>query len=465
MNRMKPGHKMTDPSPDAPRLCQPSFYQKMLLDQCQSPDTTQEYLDYITLKWAFHVTPGGDVRRIRRAFDKLTQRHDSLRLNFMQGERGWKARILPHHPTGLIVEDLGEMSKEDMLEAVTERAMQPMPILSDTLFQMHLLKFGDMGDVALTRVHHAVMDGYSIILLIEELLKHLVNLPVLGKPVSHIDFVAHRTRALKLTEKAHKDYWNKELLPIAPPPDIGRHKKGLPRLASPSRMSKNVGLANFVPAEGIKRLAARGKGSGVTAYSYLFAAFGDVMCQDAGTDHILINAVIGRKDAVLANFIGAEMQMITIKYAPQPTMNIDEKAKYVSDKLAEGIAHLPTTAFHPDGAIETDFAKNNRARKQLLIHIPHSPGRMKSSPFARLFSSAISGKLSFGMIKIERLKLPRPTLTDFELSLKIDEGPDGLTASLASDEAGFDLNDLNLIRAKICALLDLDDLLPDTGKE
>ena len=435
--------------PVSKRFLPISEYQDEVTSIWNELSTTDFFREYTSIKWAFLVKPRADERRIRRAFNKLTERHDSLRLRFVEFPSGYKAEIQSKHPTGLIVEDFGEMDHNDMMREVNNRAQRLLSVFDDALFQMHLLRFGKMGDVVLTHVHHAVVDGYSIVLLIEELLKHALSLPVMNKPIGHAEFIAHRLRELKKVDKDNILYWEEELLPVASPMNIGRVAKGLPPLTGLGELYETVQIPSLFSKPEATALSQISQESGYSHYSYMFAAFSDVICEESGSDHALINCIIGRKDAALSSFIGPEMQSITLNIPYSPNQSIHEKAKIVSRKIREGADHSPTNAFRKNGAIDKSFHASGRRRNQFLVHIPQSPGRIKNSPFSNLFYKAMAGKVSFGLITIERLDLEKTNFTNFELSLTMEEGSDGLVAMLSSDKMGFGIDDLNRIRNKL----------------
>ncbi|KAG1647415.1 Chondramide synthase cmdD [Nymphon striatum] len=181
----------------APRVQPPRFFPTRWIEDFLisfDPDTTKSYHDYLTVRWAVRIMPGISPRTLRRAFDNLVARHEPLRLRFVQTNGGWKSEVLAEHPLGLIVEDFGAMSKDEQQAIVTERVRRPLTALSDALFEMRLLRFERSGDVLMMRANHAIIDGFSVGLLIEELLKHIVGVPVGPPPLSYGEFVAFQQK-------------------------------------------------------------------------------------------------------------------------------------------------------------------------------------------------------------------------------------------------------------------------------
>ncbi len=437
---------MSQRSGDKIQLLPLSPYQNHLIEELANPNTSNALQDYNILRWAFLVKPKADERRMRRAFDKLTQRHDSLRLRIVKNGNDYKAEIQPKHPIGLIVEDLGEMSREDLVQAVQERASKPLSIFSDALFEMRLLRFGKSGDVMLTRVQHAICDAYSIVLIIEEFLKFIINLPVLKDPASHLKFVQSRLRDRNLNEDKNTAFWNKQMLPLGSKPNIGRSAKGLAPL-HPGNIGPTIGIRDILLDDEMKTVTAHASSTRLTTFNYLYAAFGDALCQIANVDECMICNVVGRNDTALSAFVGAEMQLLTLKYEYQPNFSLDEKARYVAKLIQGGIEHLPTKAFRPGQKIHDALEESGRTLKQFFVHVPQSPARMKSSPFAKAFSNALSSKLKVGFFEVEFLDVDDTVQTDFELDFSLKVRGDVWTASLIGNAEGYAEEDiLNISR-------------------
>ena len=84
------------------QAAQPTIYpattwQQYLLDEATHPDCTDDLRDRFILSNAFLVQPKVDLRRLRRAVEKLRERHDSLRIRLCQIKGKWRAVIDPPH--------------------------------------------------------------------------------------------------------------------------------------------------------------------------------------------------------------------------------------------------------------------------------------------------------------------------------------------------------------------------------
>ena len=99
-----------------------SFRHADSLKHCTQPYCSDAYHDKALLRWAHLITPSLDERRAKRAFDKLVERHDSLRLKFESENGEWRAHVLPKHPSGIVIEEYGDVNDEAFEAIVNERA-------------------------------------------------------------------------------------------------------------------------------------------------------------------------------------------------------------------------------------------------------------------------------------------------------------------------------------------------------
>ena len=430
-----------------------SSYQRIMLMTAADPETSKHFHEKNTVRWAFRIKPSVPERTLRRAFDKLVARHDSLRLRFVEGAEDWQAEILQEHPVGLMVEDISALPVEEQQEVIRARALDPMTAFSDPLFEMILFKGGKAGDVVLTRAQHAIIDGYSIVVLIEDLLKSVLNMPQGPNPPGHEAFMLHRARAIAQRQEEKDAFWRNALLPPPPDPNIGRKAKGLPPL-SPKNIGRARHLDNILSAEQAKALEARVKKTGISAYSYLNAAFCETLCSLADQQEVIVNSVFGRKDGNLAGFVGAEMQLLGMKYRSDPTQ-LDSRAAWVAGFMSEAMEACPTDAFRRKGGILETLSSQGATWLRFLVHMPTPSGRLSNSPFKKLFDEAQEGKVALGFLSVERINLAGEGEVDSEIQFSVHQKGTVPNASLLADAEGYDAGDLQEIADCVTAQLRL----------
>ncbi len=413
-----------------------SGYQKRMIAAASDPATKQAFHEQKTIRWAFRIVPGIPLRSLRRAFDKLVARHDSLRLRFADTTEGWQAEIMLAHPQGLIVEDLSHLGSAEQDAAIHKAAIQPMSALSEPLFEMILFQCGKKSDVVLMRAHHAIIDGYSVVLIIEELLKMLLNMPLLSKPQGHKDFIELSRKRLLERVGEKEAFWQAKLLPLPEDPQIGRKALGLESI-SPQTVGQTIRIDDVLTPDQSGKLAERSKASSTSAFSILHTAFSETICEMSGQTEFIVLSVLGRKDSKMSSFVGADIQPLFMKYHSKPGQ-LAERAAWVSQQIADASDQLPTNVFSPDHAVGGAFNKKYMSPARFLVNMGHSAGRMSSSPFRKLFSKGIEGKLSFGFVSVERVDLVGQTDTDSEVEFLIGQTLCGPNGSIIADASAFD---------------------------
>lgn len=424
-----------------------SLYQEAVIATASDPQTTQFHNEHNTIRWAFRVMPGLAPRRVARAFDKLTARHESLRLSFVQRAKGWVAEISPKHAKGLLVEDYSALTPTEQDDALRVWANTPLAILTEPMFEMVLMRCGAGGDVLLIRAHHGVVDGYGLLVMFEELLKLVLNLPVFGTPPGQADFVLSERQRLAADAGRKAAYWQDQLLPLPPDPMIGRTLAGLAPITAQTS-GPTIRLDAILTAAQIRQVEGMASKAGISSFCFLFAAFAETICNMGHVSEVMVNSVLARHDGAMAGFVGSDIQRFIVKYAGG-LGDIANRAAWVSGQVADAAGHLPATAFFSEGAITKAFAQQNVSPRRFIVHIGHPTGRMASSPFKALFDTALEGRVSLGHLSMERISLPGRNETDYELNLLIGTTKERLNGSIIASADGYGMDDLKAIAAGI----------------
>ncbi|WP_219820931.1 condensation domain-containing protein, partial [Methylobacter tundripaludum] len=170
-----------------------------------------------------------------RAWAKLTERHESLRAQFVEDEQGALHRnvVQPDRP------ELEEITVTDLVSAkslIRERQNRPISLNAAPLWRAGLVHVGQTGETLFwLAMHHAVGDGGSLNILLDELAQLLQDkkLPPLRGSYAHS---AARAAAYRVSDEFKQDslYWRNSLtaLPEAAfedwPLDMPRLQDGKP---------------------------------------------------------------------------------------------------------------------------------------------------------------------------------------------------------------------------------------------
>ncbi|HYC27183.1 MAG TPA: condensation domain-containing protein, partial [Chitinophagaceae bacterium] len=157
-----------------------------------------------------------DATALTRAFETLIQRHESLRTVFVEDARGEVMQhILPHMPFTINYHDLqhGPIPEEKVRTIVQSTIACAFDLSSGPLLRASLVKLGESKWVFTYVMHHIISDGWSMGVLIKELLL-LYNAYSSGNEISlpdlriqYKDFTAWQQRQ---PLQAHREWWLKQ---------------------------------------------------------------------------------------------------------------------------------------------------------------------------------------------------------------------------------------------------------------
>jgi len=271
---------------------------------------------------AFEVEGEISKNKIQAAFQKLVERHESLRTCFktiegqvMQQVKGFDGFVLT--------------SKRafENIEIVEDRFVQPFDLANGPLFRAELVE-GEEKTYLLIDMHHIISDGVSMAVLINEFGDLYSGKVLEPLKLQYKDFAVWQNEFLKSdTMKAQEKYWldvfADELPVIRLPYDYDR----------PVRKSFEGDTVGFEVSrettEGLKRLS---KMTGTTMHMILLSAFNIVLSKYSGQEDIIVGTPIsGRVHADVQNIMGMFVNTLALRNKPQGNKRYIEFLKEVKE--------------------------------------------------------------------------------------------------------------------------------------
>ncbi|MFI1196255.1 amino acid adenylation domain-containing protein [Micromonospora sp. NPDC020750] len=275
-----------------------------------------------------------DLAALRGALAGLTARHESLRTRFPADADG--------RPT-VVVEDTVEVpltvtgaADEAAAQALVDAAStEPFDLAAGPLLRALLIRLNDDDHVLFLGKHHIVGDGWSVDVLLRDLitLYHGGEPPAL--PVQYGDFAAWEARELDgPAAQGHLDWWKSRLAGITPlelPLDAPR----------PATQTYRGDFVEFQldPAD-TERLNALTRAGGGTLFMTLLAAYQVLLARHAGQDDFAVGAsVAGRSAPELENVVGMFINMLPLRaeLAGDPTFT--ELLERTRRSVLDGFEH------------------------------------------------------------------------------------------------------------------------------
>ncbi|MCD5987223.1 non-ribosomal peptide synthase/polyketide synthase [Pseudomonas sp. CDFA 553] len=245
-----------------------------------------------------------DLAALRRAFDALVQRHETLRTRFDEIDGHPFQVIEPAQALPLVEHDLSGVVDAELQArqlAATE-AMQPFDLRQGPLLRLSLIRLGDDHHVLLLTMHHMVSDGWSIRVLVNEFSELYGAFTAQREPVlaplsvQYADYAQWQRELLASAEGARQLAWWKERL--GTDQIVLELATDRPRPAVQSYRGASLGFE--LDGELGTRLKALAKAHDVTLFMLLLAAYG-----------VLLRGYSGQRDLRIAVPVASRQQMET----------------------------------------------------------------------------------------------------------------------------------------------------------
>jgi len=293
--------------------------------QRMAPDSTAYHLVS-----AMEVEGDIDKDRLEQAFVGLINRHESLRTSF---------HIVADHPVQRIesTKVFAELfSKSDPPEAIIKSFLRPFDLSCAPLLRVVLLERGDKKHLLMVVMHHIIVDGASLEVLVKEftVLYEGQNLAATG--IRYRDFTEWQGHQRESDFfKRQKEYWLKEFAGEVPvlelPFDFPR--PGVQRFAGKT-------LEFEIGSEETAALNALALEKNATLFMALLASYNILLAKLGGREVIVVGAPgEGRPHAALEKVVGMFVNTLVLKNFPCGEKPFGEFLREIKDSTLAAFAH------------------------------------------------------------------------------------------------------------------------------
>ncbi|MGW6289849.1 amino acid adenylation domain-containing protein, partial [Streptomyces sp. NPDC055107] len=247
-------------------------------------------IDVYTMQLALRLTGDLDPAALRRAAAALLDRNPGLRTAFVSaGSRpvqtvlddvvpDWSENDLRPEPADAREERLRALAEDDRT--------RPFDLTAPPLLRLRLVRTGEREHALLVTNHHAILDGWSVPVLIQELLSLYASLTGPAEPPSRRrsfrDFLAWRTAQ---DERAAQDAWRTALDGITEP-----------TLIAPADPGRRPALSDRIPhrlgAPLRERLQTLARSADVTLNTVVQFAWGLLLARHTGREDVVFGATV-----------------------------------------------------------------------------------------------------------------------------------------------------------------------------
>ncbi|GII77926.1 hypothetical protein Sru01_29080 [Sphaerisporangium rufum] len=378
-----------------------------------------------------------DAEALRRAVHEVTARHETLRSRFVTAEDGTPRVVIDPEP-GTEFRVTEAASAEAARTMVSAELTRPFDLAAGPLLRVLLVRLDDRDHVLLLAAHHAVTDGWSGDVLLNELFAlHAAAgggdpAPPPPPPVQYGDYaIWQRARAGTPAHRADVEYWLDELAGVAPlelPTDLPRPaEQGFAGAAHGFRLEPDLVAAAGALAEA----------HGATRYMVLLAAFQALLGRWSGQDDFAVGTpVSGRGLPELDGLVGMFVNTLAMRARLSGDPTFAELLGRVRDTALSAYSHqeLPFDQLVNELNVERDVSRS--AVFQVMFALqnytarPVDPRGLSVSWFAT-----------------------DTHVSRFDLSLYLHEGAGGLDGTLVYNTALFRPDTVERMAAGLTALL------------
>jgi amino acid adenylation domain-containing protein len=240
-----------------------------------------------------------DAARVERALTALVARHEILRTTFAERE-GRPVQVIAAAPArvAVAVSDLGGLPVAERGRAAarlaSEEVRRPFDLAAGPVFRARLLVGAGASPELLFTQHHIVTDGWSIALLVNELLALYGGATLPVPEFQYADFAAWQRESLAGERlDARLAHWRLRLAGAAPFLELPADR---PR--PPVQTAKGNTLHATLPESLQGAVAALARAEGVTPFMVLLAGFQALLARLTGQSDIVVGTANGNRSLV-----------------------------------------------------------------------------------------------------------------------------------------------------------------------
>lgn len=285
--------------------------------------------DVYLVQLVFDLDGPVDTGRLRAAWQALLDRHPNLRAAFRRRKGGAPVQVVPHRATlpwtETDVDSEGGWSR--LLDADRDRGFDPA---TPPLIRCTLARLPDGRHRLLVTHHHILLDGWSVSVLVRELLalyKAEAELPPAPAYRTFLEWLGRQDRS------AAETAWRTALDEVTEPT----------RLAPPDPGPGPLAQARAeLPETTAAALTALARRLGVTANTLVQTAWSILLSRTTGRNDVLFGATVSGRPATLPgveSMVGLFVNTVPVRVRLRPDRSLSELLRDVQDGYVSLLDH------------------------------------------------------------------------------------------------------------------------------
>ncbi|MDH0650309.1 condensation domain-containing protein, partial [Pseudomonas sp. GD03858] len=360
-----------------------------------------------------------DVEALERSFSALVERHESLRTRFDDSGEQPLQVIEPARPVHLEREQLTDSSDQAIRRLVEAEARRLFDLREGPLLRVKLVRLDEQDHVLVLTQHHSVSDGWSLQILVRELVAlyqglregRPAALPPL--PVQYADYASWQRQWMESGERERQlGYWQQLLGGDQPLLELPLdHSRPAEQRFAGAR------LAIELAPERAQRLKALAQREGVTLFMLLLASFQALLHRLSGQDDIRVGVPVANRGRVeVEHLIGFFVNTQVMKADIEPGQSFKAFLAQVRQRVLQAQDHQDLPYEQLVEALRPQRTLSHNPLFQVMFN--HQSEGQRSG-----------ADLQLGALALRTLEWDNDT-AQFDLALNTFESEAGLAASM-----------------------------------
>jgi amino acid adenylation domain-containing protein len=389
--------------------------------------------------YAARVAGPVDLERLRAAFQRLVDRHPTLRTVFVAAKGKPVQRVLPAGPADFAIADASGLDDAALEARMADEAYRVFDLERGPLLRVRVYERGDERTLLLA-AHHIVVDLWSLAVLISEVGALYSNAHVVlpEVPLCFTDFA--RWQEMLLPSPAGErmwEYWKESLAAPLPVLELPTDRPR-PAVQTFEGSIESLDLGEELTAQ-VRAFSER---MGVTPYVALLTAFAALLHRYTGQEEIIVGSpTTGRSRAQLANVLGYFVSPVAVRARFPGGATVEDTLRRMRETVLGALANadypfpLLVEKLHP----RRDPSRTPIFQVMFALQRSHLLYEEGLSQFA---SGAAGTRMDLGGLPLESVEIKR-RMSPFDITMLLADSERAMSAAI---EYNVDLFDAATVR-------------------
>lgn len=284
-----------------------------------------------SMPYVARLTGALDMERLRSAFDQLLGRHEILRTAFLRrgGELRQEVRSIRRLPVTVVEVAAGAV------EQAIASFFQPFSLSKPPLIRVQVLRIDDQHHVLLVDLHHILIDGAGLAILIQEFARLYAGESLPSPRWQYRDYaVTQANWRASSAYAAQEEFWRNMLQPPLNPQSLPGDLPGNASNRAGRTLYFEMGAAE---SRQVREAAAA---MGATPFSWFLAAYFLLLNRRTGQRDLVIGSpVAGRDTEELQQLPGLLLNTVVFRQAVEGEMTCEAFLRAVQELTWRVLEH------------------------------------------------------------------------------------------------------------------------------